>query len=409
MTRTARDAPAGVGFWIVAAAFLLTMSFMTLPTPLYGLYEERNGFGPFTVTVVFAAYGVGVLLGLLLAGHVADHVGRRRVLVWAVALEVAGAIGFALLADTGSLIVLRLLTGLGVGGFSATATAYLVELHARWRPDADPVLGRTVANVANLGGLAVGPLVAGLLSELGEPLRTPYAVYVAVLVTVAVALARVPETVPEDVRATPWRYRPQRVSVDPGVRSAFVGAASAALAGFAVLGFITALTGSFLATEVGVHDRVAVGAVVTGVLTGGILSQVALARTSRHTQLVAGAALVAVGVLVVALGGLTASLAVFVVGGALAAGGNGLVFATSVATVSALAAPERRSATLAALFLAAYVGITVPVVAIGALLLVADVVPVMVGFSLVVAVVVPAGIAVLVRQTSAAEVTTPAP
>ena len=62
------------------------MSFTTVPTPLYGLYAERNGFGPFTVTLVFAAYGIGVLLGLLLLGHVSDHVGRRRVLVTVVAL-----------------------------------------------------------------------------------------------------------------------------------------------------------------------------------------------------------------------------------------------------------------------------------------------------------------------------------
>ncbi len=387
------------GFWLTAASFFVVMSFMTVPTPLYGLYEERNGFGAFTVTLVFAAYGVGVLLGLLLAGHVSDHVGRRRVLVWVVALEVVGAIGFALLADTGWLLVLRFLTGLGVGGLSATATAYLGELHARWRPGADGVLGRTVANVANLGGLAVGPLVAALLSLLPHPLSTPYAVYAVLLAGAGLVMWRVPETVAADVREQAWRYRPQRVAIDPDVRGPFVGAAVAALAGFSVLGFVTALTGQFLVQVVGTTSRVEIGAVATVVLMGGIASQVGFARVEGRRQLVAGAGLVAGGVVVMAVAALTASLAAYVVGGFLAVGGVGLVFAASVATVAGLAAPERRAGTLAALFLAAYVGITVPVVAIGALLLAFDVVPVLVGFAALVAVVVPGGIAMLVRQS----------
>ncbi|WP_139979502.1 MFS transporter [Nocardioides litoris] len=387
-----------VGAVGVAGAFALVMSFMTVPTPLYGLYEQRDGFGAFTVSLVFAAYGVGVVAGLVLAGHVSDHVGRRPVLVGVVALEVVLAVGFVLLADTASLLVLRFLTGLGVGGLSATATAAVAELHER-RAGADPVVGRTLANVANLGGLAVGPLVAALLSLAGDPIVTPYAVYVGVLVVAGLLLWLAPETVPDEARARPWRYRPQRVGVDPEVRGPFVGASVAALAGFSVLGFITGLTGTFLVEVVGTTSRVEVGAVVTGVLAGGIVSQVLLFRAGRRTQLVAGAALVAVGVLVVAVAGLTASLPVFVGGGFLATGGVGLVFAASVATVAGLAAPERRGETLAALFLSAYVGITIPVVVIGALLLVADVVPVLVGFAVVVALAVPAGISVLVRRS----------
>lgn len=390
---------AGRGFVGVAIGFLVVMSFMTVPTPLYGLYAERNGFGPFTVTVIFAAYGFGVLLGLVTLGHVSDRIGRRPLLVGVVVLEVVCAVAFGLLADTGWLIVLRFLTGYGVGGFSATATAQLSELHERWRHDGDPVVGRTVANVANLGGLAIGPLAAALLSLAPHPLSTPYLVY-AVLILISVALVwQAPETVPAETRAEPWRYRVQKVSVDPEVRGPFVGAAVAALAGFAVIGFITSLTGQFLAQVVGATSRIETGAVATGILMGGVISQVALARVARRRQLVIGAVLVAVGAVIVAIAALVASLPVFLLGGFLAAGGNGLVFAAALATVAGLAAPHRRGETLAALFLAGYLGITVPVVAVGALLLVWDVVPVLVGFALVVAVAVPAGIAVLVRQT----------
>src|SRR5689334_18575555 len=60
----------GPGFWLVAAAFLTAMAFSTIPTPLYALYQHRDGFSSFVVTVVFAVYAVGVIASLLLAGHV---------------------------------------------------------------------------------------------------------------------------------------------------------------------------------------------------------------------------------------------------------------------------------------------------------------------------------------------------
>ncbi len=122
------------GFWLVAAAFLATMAFSTVPAPLYPLYQAADGFSTFTVTVVFAAYAVGVALALVLAGHVSDWLGRRRVLLPALALELAAAALF--LSGTGltTLLVARFVSGLGVGMLTATATAHLAELHAAHRP-----------------------------------------------------------------------------------------------------------------------------------------------------------------------------------------------------------------------------------------------------------------------------------
>ncbi|MDT7681902.1 MAG: hypothetical protein QOG57_2212, partial [Pseudonocardiales bacterium] len=67
----------GGGFWVVAAALAVSVAFSTLPTPLYGLYEQRDGFGPPTITVVFVAYALGVIASLYLVGHISDWVGRR--------------------------------------------------------------------------------------------------------------------------------------------------------------------------------------------------------------------------------------------------------------------------------------------------------------------------------------------
>jgi len=81
----------GAGFWLIAFVFVTGMAFSTVPTPLYPLYQTRDGFSTFTVTVVFAVYVVGVLTSLLLAGQVSDLVGRKKVLTTALTLELIAA------------------------------------------------------------------------------------------------------------------------------------------------------------------------------------------------------------------------------------------------------------------------------------------------------------------------------
>jgi len=62
----------GAGFWLIALSLLTAMAFSAVPSPLYPLYQHRDHFSTFMVTVVFAVYAVGVVISLLLAGHVSD-------------------------------------------------------------------------------------------------------------------------------------------------------------------------------------------------------------------------------------------------------------------------------------------------------------------------------------------------
>ena len=123
------------GFWIVAVAFLLVMAYSTVPTPLYPLYQARDGFPVAIVTVIFAAYAVGVVVSLFLAGHISDWLGRRRILLVAVGVSALSAVLFLVWNDVAGLIVARLVNGASVGMLTATATAHLGELRARARPD----------------------------------------------------------------------------------------------------------------------------------------------------------------------------------------------------------------------------------------------------------------------------------
>jgi hypothetical protein len=59
----------GLGFWAVALTFLTLGAFTTVPSPLYALYQVRDGLSEFEVTVIYAAYAIGVIGALALAGH----------------------------------------------------------------------------------------------------------------------------------------------------------------------------------------------------------------------------------------------------------------------------------------------------------------------------------------------------
>jgi MFS family permease len=122
------------GFWSVAISYLLPTAVGTLPSPLHGLYQHRDGFSTFTITLIFAATSAGSAGSLFLAGHLSDWHGRKRVLLPGLALSASGALVFVLWRSLPGLYVGRMLTGLLIGAVSGTATAYLIELHARSRP-----------------------------------------------------------------------------------------------------------------------------------------------------------------------------------------------------------------------------------------------------------------------------------
>src|SRR6266446_4935568 len=112
-------------FWMVSFAFLSVMAFSGVPSPLYGLYRARDHFSLFMVTVIFAVYAVGVIGALLLAGHLSDWYGRRRLLLPALGTAIASAIVFLTSKSLAGLLVGRLLNGVAIGIVVSTATAYL--------------------------------------------------------------------------------------------------------------------------------------------------------------------------------------------------------------------------------------------------------------------------------------------
>lgn len=389
----------GAGFWVIASAFLTAMAFGAVPTPLYPLYMVRDGFSTFVVTVVFAVYAVGVVISLLLAGHVSDWVGRKKILIPALALELLAALLFILSPSLPVLLLARFVTGLGVGMLTATATAYLHELHAGHRPHASPQRFEIVSTAANIGGIGVGPLVAGILAQYVQaPLRVPYLVFAALLLLSIAAVALVPETVEEKlVRPA---YRPQRVSADHGDRAGYIAAASAGFASFAVFAIFTSVAPGFVAVTLHHPSRALAGLIVFAVFGAAAVAQTVTGRLSASAKMTSGVLAQAVGVVTVVSGMYAANLAVFLVGGIVAGIGAGVLFKAALGAVAAMASAAKRGEALAGLFLISYLGLTLPALGIGIAARSIDATTVMTWFTAAVLVLLAGAAALFRRRTT---------
>jgi MFS family permease len=353
-------------FWIVAFAFLMVMALGTVPCPLYSVYRARDHFSLFMVTVAFAAYSVGVIVSLLLAGHLSDLYGRRRLLLPAVAISVVSALVYLASKNLAGLLGGRFINGVAIGIAASTATAYLAELHSVGRPKATPRTAQLTASAVNVGGLGVGALVAGALAQwVADPLTVPYVVFLATLVLSAIGVALLPET-REAAKPRP-RYRPQRLSVPREERARYFAAALSTFVAFAALGLFAGLAGLFLAVTLH-HPSLALAGAVVGTMFGaGVAAQFVTAAWSVTRDLQAGivAMPIGVGLAVLAVWLRTPSLGLFIAGGAVIGAGSGAIFKGAVGTVMSISPPERIAESLTGVFLAAYVGISLPVVGAG--------------------------------------------
>jgi predicted MFS family arabinose efflux permease len=350
----------------VAFAFLTAVALSTVPSPLYGLYRARDQFSVFTITVAYAVYAIGVIGALLLAGHLSDWYGRRRLLLPALGIAIISAIVFVTSKSLAGLIIARLIDGISVGIVASTATAYLAELHAIGRPWASPQGAQLTASAVNIGGLGVGVLLAGLLAQwVPYPLTAPYLVVLAALLVSAVGVALAPET-REGPKPRP-RYRPQRLSVPHDERSRFFAAAVTAFLAFAAQGLFTGLAGLFLSVTLHRPSHALAGAVLGGMFAAGVAAQIITASWSVRHEFEAGMGAMALGLgaEVLAVWLRPPSLALFIVAGLLVGAGAGAIFKGAVGTVIDISPPDRIAESMAGMLLAAFVGISLPVVGAG--------------------------------------------
>ena len=197
-TRTARGhvrraaLPPTGGLWLAAAVLVLLFFVAAAPSPLYGVYQAEWRFSATTLTEVFAAYALLLLVTLLVFGSVSDYLGRRLVILAGLAMT-AGACGLFLAADgVGLLFAARALNGAAVGTAVSALGAALIDL----QPEGSR-LAPVLTTAASLLGLAVGGLGASALVQYGPaPSHLVWWVLLGLSLAAAVAVVAMPETAP---------------------------------------------------------------------------------------------------------------------------------------------------------------------------------------------------------------------
>lgn len=346
------------GFGWVVFAFVVIMLGTTLPTPLYPIYQQRLGLSELMITVIFATYAAGVIAALVTLGSWSDQLGRRPLMLAGITCSAASAVAF-LVGGLAPLLAGRLLSGLSAGIFTGTASVAVIEL-------APPHLhGRAtlVATAANMGGLGLGPAVAGVLARyVPLPLHACFALDLGLLALVAPGVWRAEETV--RTAASP-RLRPQRLSIPAPVRPVFLPAAIGGFAGFAVLGLFTAVAPAVLGSLLHRSDHALTGGVVCLVFAASTVGQLSLQRIRRRHAFPLGCLLLAIGAAVVGTAVGLASLWLLLAGAAVAGFGQGMGFRAGLLDITRCSPDTRRGEVASTYFVVLYVAISIPVVGIG--------------------------------------------
>jgi MFS family permease len=348
-----------VASWLLVFVFAVTMLGTTLPTPLYVIYQARWHLSAAVVTVIFAVYAAGVLAALLLAGRSSDQAGRKPVLAAALGASTLSTVIFLLAPNVEVLSAGRILSGLSAGLMTGTATAALSELI----PAPAGRRASLAATAANMGGLGLGPLIAGLLAQYAsDPTALVFEAYLAMLAAAGLCLLFVPETVSP-------RQRPALRFAGLGLpargRGEFMAAGAAGFAAFSLLGLFAALAPTFLGGVLHERSHAVQGAVVFLLFAVGTLTQLGLSRFPSRQVMIAGLGLFLGSLALIVTALAQAAMALFLTGTVVAGMAVGAVFLGSLATASRLAPPGRRGQAISTYFVACYCGLIIPVVGVG--------------------------------------------
>ncbi|HEU0194074.1 MAG TPA: MFS transporter [Gaiellales bacterium] len=340
----------------VAAIFAAVMASTTVPTPLYPIYERDFGLSPLQITVVFAVYGVGVMTGLFVFGRLSDHSGRKPPLAGGLLVGALAMVLFLLAQEIGLLLAGRFLIGITAGLYTGTATAWLVDL------DDNRDRATKLAIAANLGGLAMGPLLAGLLAQyVTAPLRTAYVVELVLILGGLAVFPRLPETVRR--RRLQLDFAGLRLPAE--VRTVFLPAATAGIAAFGVSGVFGAVGPAMLGEILGITAPTASGLLVTTLFLTSVAGQFLTRRFVSTVALPAGCVALAAGLGLVALSLAAASVTALAAAAVIVGLAQGLIVGAGLGLLTVVAPVDRRGQVASAYFLVLYIGLIVPVVGFG--------------------------------------------
>jgi MFS family permease len=344
--------------YLLASLIVSLLAASAAPTPLYATYARSWGFTPVTTTIVFGVYAIAVLAALLTLGRLSDYLGRKPVLLAALAVQAASLAVFTMADGTGELLLARIIQGLATGSALGAIGAGMI--------DVDRERG-TLANALLPGlGTGSGAIASALCVQyLPAPTHLVYLVIIAILAVQAAGVALLRETV-RPARPGLSVLVPE-LRLPASVRGRMLAATPVVFAVWALAGLYGALGPSLVQAMTGSASEVLGGLSLTALAAPAVVSVYLLrGLTARRVMLVGTTVLVA-GV-AITLAALSAGSVVLFFAGTVVSGiGFGSGFQGGIHIVVPQASPRDRAGVLSLLFTVAYLGMGVPAVGAGLL------------------------------------------
>lgn len=375
-------APRSVGFVGISAGLVAFFVAAGAPTPLLPIYERNWGFPHSMLTLAFGVYAIALLAALLVVGSLSDHIGRRPVLVAALALELVAMIVFFEATSIGWLIAARVLQGVATGAASSAFGAAVVEL----APERHKKLGALMTSLASTAGLGIGALSAGLIAQL-IPAEASDTVWLALVLFMAAGTVFALVT-PETAARRPGALASltPRVSVPSQVRRQFATTAPGVITVFLTTALFLGLLPIVFAAVFTVTSP-AVSGLASFVLFGvaAVVSAASSAVRPRTLKVAGNVGLTIGAVLFLGSLALTAFPLVWI-GAILSGAGMGATFSGTIRGLVPEVKAHERAGLFTAMFVVAYLALGVSAIAAGIAATETGVKPMAAGFGIVTAV-----------------------
>lgn len=348
------------GFWLASAAILVFSAAVAAPSPVYPLYQAKWGLSPAVMTGIFGIYVAGLLAGLLTAGSLSDHVGRRPVILPAVTILVAALLVLGTAGDPTAIWIGRVLEGLAMSLVVGSLGATLLDL----APPGNARLAATFNGSLWPLGLAVGAVLGGVLVEFApDPSRLVFFVLAIVTLVLLVVLWFLP---------TPRVRRPGAVAslrptmtMPPRVRGVFLAVLGCLLAAWALGGLYLGLGASVVATVFGIHAALAAGLAMAAVTGVGAITGMIVQRRDAVQVMIGGSSMLVIGPALMIVAVATDTPWVFFVASVVSGIGFGAGFQGGLRLILAEVAEADRAGVLSSVYVVCYCAFCLPALAAG--------------------------------------------
>ena len=367
------------GFALAVVAQILMMVAASAPSPFYPVLAHDIGFDAVVISAVFAVYAVALLLTLLTAGSLSDHIGRRPVAITGFVLLAISMLLFWHADAVVMLFLARIAQGVASGLLIAALSATVLD----FAPDGKPQRAALWNSLSPGIGLAVGALVSGIMLDLTrDALVDVFSALTVIYVAIAVSLLLLPETAPRKPGA--WASLSFRLSIPASIRADFWRGAPAVVAGWATGGLFLSLGANIVHGELGGTAHVWQGLTVALLAGVGAVTAFVMRGRRARTMTIFGTAALAAGTALslAALG--TGSLWFYLVAAGITGMGFGTAFSGVVASLAPHIPASQRADAFAVIYLLAYLAFGVPAVLAGTLVGVFGLGAVCVGYGVVV-------------------------